>query len=397
MKKNIQQKLGSIRAVVILSLLLVVFSYGVGVGVYHWPPFSILQGIISKIKIADPIYTEILEQYRLTDVNSLIEVNNSNDVEVVRQKLISVVFGKSQLQKGLLPQSVQNNIVDHDYDDMSSLEHIDILTLDMLYDINSIMYYFHAVDSNSRLAIYHQGHSGGFALGKTTINGLLNRGYDVIAIAMPLKGGNSRPLVKVDGVGIVSLKNHEWMQFLDYPLSFFMNPILSAVQHGLARKNYSDVSLVGLSGGGWAVTLYAALDDRIKNTYQVGGTMPYFLRSPVAGKYNGHMGDFEQRYVPLIQTANYLELYILGSVGQDRKEIQIINQYDSVAAHGIKYKEYESTVRDKVNEISIGGSFRVLLDSNNPHHSISLKTLKFILDDLNATFYDGNISDTANK
>lgn len=248
--------------------------------------------------------------------------------------------------------------------------------------MNSIMYHFHAKKRNSRLIIYHHGHSGGFNFGKDTISTFLNNGYDVIAISMPLKGKNSRPIVNIKGIGNVHLKDHNWMQFLDNPLSFFMGPINAAVEYSLKTQKYKDISLVGLSAGGWSVTLYAALDDRIKNTYQIAGTMPFFLRSAIPGQYNGHLGDFEQHYLPLLKTANYLELYILGSIGKDRRQIQIINQFDSVAAHGVKYQLYESIVQQRIEEIGIGGSFKVQLDSENPNHSISEDSLNYILRDL---------------
>lgn len=340
--------------------------------------------VIPEERLLDLEYTEILDQYQLTDVESLIGITTPDDVKKLRMQVRHVVFGKPILPL-LSPQNVKENIVDPDYSDMQLLDHIDLLTLGMAYGINSRMYYFHSANSNGRLVIYHQGHGGDFLLGKTTISGFLRCGYDVIALAMPLKGKNNKPVTFIKGVGTIYIKDHEWMRFLEFPLSFFMSPIQAAIKHGLGRKRYRDISLVGLSGGGWAVTLYAALDERVNNTYQVAGTMPFFLRSPVPEKSKGNMGDFEQHYVALIKAANYLELYVIGSVGKNRKQIQIINQYDSVAAHGIKYRTYASVVSEKIDKIGLGGSFRVVLDPDNPDHSISPRALEFILDDLDST------------
>ena len=72
---------------------------------------------------------------------------------------------------------------------------------------------------------------------------------------------------------------------------------------------------------------------------------------------------------------------MLGSVGQGRKQLQIINQIDTVAAHGIKYQTYESIVQDRVQSLG-GGEFTVVLDSANPEHTISDTSLNVILKDL---------------
>ena len=340
------------------------------------------EGSIPEHKLSNPVFTEIFKQYQATEVDALIGIRTQADVTDIRKRIRRVVWGTDTLPIGVFPRSIQQRAKDHEYQGIPTLDHIDLITVSMPYGIKSKMYLFHNNKGNERLIIYHQGHKGDFLHGRSTIKTLLENGFDVIAISMPLLGKNNRPVAWIEGLGNIFLKDHDWMRFLDLPLSFFMSPILAATQHGLESTNYRDISLIGLSGGAWAVTLYAALDDRIANTYQVAGTMPYFLRSPVKGKYKGRIGDFEQNYLPLIKTANYLELYVAGSVGHGRRQAQIINQYNTVAAHGIKYRTYETTVAKRVDRIGNGGEFRVVLDSHNPDHSISRATLEWILSDL---------------
>ena len=64
--------------------------------------------------------------------------------------------------------------------DIFSLEK---LSIEMKHGVNSIVYIFHAEKSNNELIIYHQGHSGGFINGKSTINYFLNNGYSVMAFS----------------------------------------------------------------------------------------------------------------------------------------------------------------------------------------------------------------------
>ena len=49
--------------------------------------------------------------------------------------------------------------------------------------------------------------------------------------------------------------------------------------------------MIGLSGGGWTTTVYAAIDPRIVKSIPVAGTLPLYLR----GDHYNH--DLEQ-YVP---------------------------------------------------------------------------------------------------
>lgn len=341
---------------------------------------------ISNKKKSNPIYTEISPQYAHVDVASLIAIHNQIELHEKRNKLIELVFGKNGPSAGPGVLTIKKGVTDPDYSDIGSLEMIDQLTFSMPNGIDSIIYYFHTNRSRSlkrRLAIYHEGHHGDFVHGKEMIRKLLGNGFDVMAIAMPLLGKNSRPVVMVPGVGAIYMKDHEWMRFLDSPIGYFMGPVKAAVDHAIGNEQYQDISAIGFSGGAWSVALYAAIDDRISSTYQIAGTMPFFLRSPVPEFHDGNTGDFEQSYVPLIKTANYLEIYVMGAVGPRRKQIQVINQFDSVAAHGVKYRLYDSVVRKRIDQIGSGGYFGVVLDKNNPSHSISEHTMDFVITDLN--------------
>ena len=44
-----------------------------------------------KHRLNNPIYTEIHPQYRLTDVNSLIDINNLHDISIKRERLRKLI------------------------------------------------------------------------------------------------------------------------------------------------------------------------------------------------------------------------------------------------------------------------------------------------------------------
>ncbi len=81
--------------------------------------------------------------------------------------------------------------------------------------------------------------------------------------------------------------------------------------------------MIGLSGGGWTTNIIAAIDNRIKYSFSIAGSMPLYYR------YGGSLGDIEQ-YIPQLyrDVAGYLDIYILGAFGKGRKQIQILNRYD---------------------------------------------------------------------
>ena len=128
------------------------------------------------------------------------------------------------------------------------------------------------------------------------------------------------------------------------------------------------------SGGGWTTTLYAAIDPRVRLSIPVAGTLPEFLR---AGEFHGprDRGDWEQYYPALYKIAGYLDLYVLGSSGEGRRQRQVLNRYDSCCFAGVRHRTYETHVRAAVAKVG-PGAFDVYLDESHRAHLISKDALK---------------------
>ena len=138
--------------------------------------------------------------------------------------------------------------------------------------------------------------------------------------------------------------------------------------------------MTGISGGGWTTTLCAAIDPRIERSYPVAGSHPNYLRvTKVNGKNS--IGDYEQYAPELYRVANYLELYILGSYGQNRGQLQILNEFDTCCFFGTGYTTYEDIVKKRVKNLG-KGSYDVFLDSSHQEHKISDQALQVIFKDL---------------
>lgn len=376
------------KASIILTILLLVFSfsYGVFVGYSHNQPFGLIQSTYMKL-LRKESYKEIPKEISTESLNKkateLIHISNGSDVFKKRTDLIKYIWGEktTSLPNKILPKVTQE-INDKRYSDMLNLQSIDKLETTMKLGLNSIAYHFKPNISNNRLVIYHQGHKGDFLQGKDIIESLLTEGYAVIALTMPLLGMNNNPIVDTNIYGELQLMSHDDFHFLfldtGSPIQFFVEPLVAILNY-TETLNYKDTSMMGISGGGWTTVLYSAIDPRISKSYPVAGSLPIYLKN-----LPSESGDYEQGLFSLYSIANYLELYTMASYEKDRKQLQIFNRYESGTFSGVRYKAYEDIIKKILLNID-GGSFNVFLDESHKEHKISKLGLETILNDLDTT------------
>ncbi len=322
----------------------------------------------------------------LKEYDERIYITHKNDITKKRVQLIKYIWKLEGFPDKKMPEKIETDVEDKRYENFNNLKRIDKLFISMNYGMNSIAYHFIPSQSNNRLIVYHQGHDGDFFLGESTIQFFLNRGYSVLAFAMPLLGMNNQPTVDVIPFGKISLLLagnylHDIFKFLESekfsPVKFFLEPIAVSLNYIKREFNYKSIDMIGLSGGGWTTTLYSAVDPRISKSYPVAGTLPIYLR-PIQP---GDIGDYEQCIPELYRMVNYLELYILGSYGDGRKQLQVLNKYDSCCFAGVGYQTYEKEVKKIVSRLG-KGEFAVYLDETHKEHIISEKALEVIINDL---------------
>lgn len=299
------------------------------------------------------------------DVPALIHVRSAEDVARVRKELIAFIWKND----GQLPTSSDVERTDADLPDVLSTEgaSCERLTVAMDKEFKSVIYHFRPETPTKRLAIFHQGHTDLWSYGAVeTVSFFLSKGFAVMAVQMPLIGENK-------GLGPPGISSHDNMATLIsddlQPIKLFVEPVTVALNYGLKNFAYEDVFMIGLSGGGWTTTLYAAIDPRVRVSFPVAGTLPLYLR---VGDYHGarDRGDWEQYYPDLYEIANYLDLYVLGSSGTGRRQRQVLNKYDTCCFAGVRYPTYEKHVRAAVAATG-KGSFDVYLDASHRSHLIS--------------------------
>jgi len=337
--------------------------------------------------------------------NGKINISSEKDVIAKRERLIKHIWGEKGLLSDRLVDNVETNIVfttkDGEtpyqtlYNASGNLKQIDRYKIFLPNSFVSNVYHFRPVKSINKVFLYHAGHDpGGFhSEDKGNNDGiepglviprLLKEGYDVIGFMMPLFG-NDIPSVEIDNnVGKInfpagSIKGHNLMfDYLELPYTYFMEPILATVNYLEKNYEFSDIYLMGLSGGGWATTLYAALDPRIKFSFPVAGSIPNYLR------YDGDIGDAEQGYYEeydpggLYSIANYEELYLLGSYGENRQQIQILNEFDNCCFQGKRYPYWIDNVKAVLNKLG-KGEYDFYLEQDTKTHKVSKIAMDVIL------------------
>jgi hypothetical protein len=312
----------------------------------------------------------------------LIDLRTPADVARRRAGLAEFLWGTNVLP-AVLPEVIdQAEAGDGFLPVAGAVEHT-VLRLRMEFGLDSIAYHLHPASPNGEVVIFHEGHGGWTPAGRAVMEDLLASGYAVMAMAMPLTGPNSRPVVPLPRIGTVQLLSHNQMAFLQpeagHPVKYFIEPVIAVLNHLEQRFGSAGVSMMGVSGGGWTTILTAALDTRIRTSVPVAGSYPIYVRAASPRDW----GDFEQVVPELYRISNYLELYVLGASGPGRRQITVVNEFDPCCFAGRWWEGYHDAVSARVQALG-PGSFEVLLDSTHVEHMLSPAALQWVVQQIRA-------------
>ncbi len=319
------------------------------------------------------------DAYKSVNPEELINIKNKQDVKKLRKQAIKIIFGMNELPKGL--PEIKIGVEDDFYGKMNNLLRLDKFEITLEHGLKSVGNIYTPINSNNKLMIFHEGHGRGRNpnLYKTNIQFFLEKGFTIYHLSMPLYGFNKKkPIVDIPNIGKVPFEKHEDFAYLENPLSYFISPVIQMINYAERSQNFDQIAMVGLSGGGWTTTIVAGIDQRVEKSFPVAGSYPIYIRFYHRKK---DMGDFEQMYPALFNVVNYLDFYVLGAYGKGRKQVQILNFYDSCCFDGDKYKHYENSIKKTIESLG-EGEFKVYSDTTHKQHKISYSAMELILKEI---------------
>jgi pimeloyl-ACP methyl ester carboxylesterase len=330
-------------------------------------------------------------EYHPGDSDKTIKVTNAAQVQSTRAALVKYIWGTSWADVAQKqPLGVEHNYspkpedaIPSGVENLKSIDKIDV----SMGKVRSVAYVFYP-DQKSlhKTVVLQQGH--GCTLTDDgdkpvhldlAIHKLVAAGYTVAALRMP--NFQTPAACGPDGVHdklfATPLKSGIAVQFFMEPVARTINYL---VKH---RPDLEEFDMVGLSGGGWTTTLYAALDPRVIKSFPVAGTLPLYLR----GDHYNH--DLEQYFNPLYKIAGYKDLYVLGAAGVGRMQVQILNRYDDCCfgenQHTVgppsyldSVREYEHDVQSTLRSMQSRG-FSLHIDESAHYHQISPEAIEKVI------------------
>ena len=375
----------------LLALILFVgFFYGFLVGHDQIFPFEILSDINKSLntKSYDSPEPRLQIYQDLSSIDELISIKTYTDIVNKRQLLIDYIWVDNNFPSEKYPKYYKSDIKDESFNDMNNLKRIDSFTVEMDYGMNSISYLFLANNSNNKLIIYHQGHDsrsiGGFDNHSfeedyRIIQYFLDRNFSVLIFSMVGQGMNNEPVINFDGLGAITMNSHEHFRLLEsenfHPIKFFIEPVIVTLNQIQNDYNFESYFMTGKNSGGWTTVIVSAIDTRIEESYSIAGSFPLWMSSDPA-----NYSDYEQNLPDFYRIANYLELYLLSSYGENRKLVLFYNEFDPCCFPGTLYEKFpfESTIKDKLNLLG-NGKFDVIIDNGQNKHIISDSVMNKII------------------
>ena len=257
--------------------------------------------------------------------------------------------------------------------------------------------HFVAAVPNGRLVVYNPGHFSTVADGsdwtndgwagygdQRTVQALLDSGNGVLVSFMPHYRPDDIPPYGVDPHVAMFTSLHPaagspWKYFIQ-PITDSLNYLADAtVAASVGFAPYTELDMLGLSGGGWTTVIVAAVDPRIRTSIQVAGSEPFDF-------WNGYASQDELSLPALYRVAAYRDLYVLGAAGQGRSQLQILNRHDDCCfcpgwAWGPadtwdeSLRSYEAAVQARLAAMGDPGTFALEVDETSPRHQISRDAL----------------------
>ncbi len=358
---------------------------------YYWDP---TRTVWKRLVAADRyVYEEIPAEAAALDPGRHLNIGSTATLEGARNSLIEAIWGEAGFPVGKQPLGIDRNIqlgpesnrcssaeaddryarriecmIDR-YRGLQNLAGIDRIRMgiDIGRGAVSVAALFRPRSTNGRIVLYHHGFAGTYHDQHRYLAELLEAGYGVMAFNLPGFGAN------LTGCGKSS---NAFCSKHDRPLRSFVEPVVVGINFALGDGGFTAVDMIGFSAGAWVAMLSAAVDTRIGHSYLVAGPYPAY--------YGFFAGFDEARYEPMLKAASYLDMFVMASATEGRRQLQVFNRFDRCCSSNLYGRHYEAAVQKVVAGLK-GGRFDVLIDESHARHKISRLGMDAILADLART------------
>lgn len=331
-----------------------------------------------RFKAADAyVFDEISPSLKRTEPAHLIRTRSVESASEIRRDLIAAIWGPDGRPTAAMPEKISDAPPDG-LQKIQGIASIDTYQIPVDLGYAAFIFLLKPATPNGRLVIYQHGYAGTVEEKMAPLfERLLGQGYTVAASNYPEYGRNRFPYLNLKRFGWYSLSHDRVVSVHPRPIRFYVEPII--VLLNAMQKHYEQIDMTGFSAGGWIATLAAAVDQRINRTITVAGGYPLYLRL----RNFARESPPPQYHQPLLQAANYLEMYVLGAEGESRSLTQIFNRYDRCCYRNTYARLYEPAVREAVKAIG-PGRFQAYIDETHADHKISDWAIERIIETLAA-------------
>ena len=348
----------------------IIFIYGCGVGRYKLFPFKII-----KLVQDFPYYCEDNPYSKncseVTEKKKWLSPTNDIKFALSEIKELNInpnFFREELLKKVILPKELL------EIKKSSQSNNRDIITAKM-YGIKNFSILSKSDIRGKCLNIYIQGHQGDpfkFDYHKNILENSNNKGCDFLSTSMLGLGQNESPASFPSIFGELNLssieaKTHEnYAYFLDKenpdvdPLALFLSPHYWVIKE--LEKDYEEINILGISGGGWQTVWLSALIPEIDVSISYAGSLPisYRIRPTVV------WGDWEANFSQIYRDFSYWKIYALRTIDSQginsRKSYFVFNDKDNCCFNDPQASKFKMAV-----ELLDQKNWNVLIDKSETH------------------------------
>lgn len=322
------------------------------------------------------------------DVRSHMRVADQASAVSVREKIAAFVWPSGRPAD---PLTKKPNV---SFPVIQTVRAAEEWTLTMRHGVVSQMFFLKSSGDAGCLFLYHEGHEPKpittVSFVKELATELTGRGCDVLLLSMPLHGINAQQSIEVDGASKAITANGLHNDFFALeskefsPFSYFVDPVVRALDEATKSRSYTKIGMAGLSGGGWTTTFVGAIEPRLTNIYPVAGSMPFEVDMDPTGPgivFSSLRGDYEQSHQRFYrEVAGYFDLYVLGSGFPNRRATHVYNAADNCCFPGVISNAFAKQT-EQIAQERLGGDLRFIVDHTATKHEVSHSTLQRILND----------------